>query len=231
MDLKLQDLQFYLIPGENVGLKDLQVYNEAYRMWKNVWSETLRELDGNGAIYADDFSRQTLHGALFNKSECIAMTAFHFVDFNTQTGPEDSYFKAWTPEALKTLTREGPEVLICSHLTIAKDWRGALASNLSLKLLICDLSIRYFLETGFPVMTGTMRCNRGAHKSAYDVGGTPIMKNAMMHGVEVDLVGFYRREILENPELQKNIWTQTLWNRHIDISKQQLGVQPRRRIG
>lgn len=220
MKLTLDSLQFYLVPGEGVSPEFLDVYNESYRMWRDVWSSTFLELDGNGQIYADDFTRQSDHGAIFYNGECVGLCAYHRVDFNAVTAGEDSYFKVWTPEDKKILTKDGTNVLVCSHLTVAPNYRGEIAPEMTLKLLLSDLSVRRLLSSDCSVMTGTMRNNRGAQKAAYATGASPIRPDADMHGVKVDLVGFYKKEIQNNPELQENLWTTTLWNRRIDLTKE-----------
>lgn len=217
MDLKPKDLKYYVLPGEYSVEGSEKIYREAYRMWREVWSQTFLELDGSGRIFSDDFTRQSIVGAVFHGDECAAMTCFHRVDFALPTAVEDSYFKIWPEEALQQLVRDGEKVLVCSHLTVSPKYRGAVdPSGMTLKLLVSDLSVRVLLESDCAVMTGTMRNNRGAQNAAYAAGASPILRNAIMHGVEVDLVGFYRTTILREHDLT-NVWTETLWRHRSDL--------------
>lgn len=217
MDLKLQELQYYVIPGEGVAPEHRAIHREAYRMWKDVWSQTLLEVDGSSQLFSDNFSRQSNIGALFRAGECVAMTVQHQVNFEEPTAADDSYFVAWPPRALKELTRDGSRVLICSHLTVAPAHRGLIAPNLTYKLLIVDLAVRLLLESDCAVMTGTMRKMKGAHKTAFQTGASLICEDVVQHGEKADLVGFYKKTIQNNTELTKSVWTDTLWRSRQDL--------------
>ena len=217
MQLELKDLKYYLIPGEGVDSAYAPLYTEAYRMWREVWSQTFLELDGSAQIFSDDFTRQSLIGAIFFKDQCVAMSVHHEVNFEYLAAREDSYFKAWPKEAMAELVRNGKDVLICSHLTVASAFRGEVIPGLSLKNLTMAMSVRLLLDSEFSVMTGTMRNNRGAQRTAYATGATPIMANAQMHGVDVDLVGWYKDEVLKNTNLNDHLWTSSLWASHQEI--------------
>ena len=224
-NIELKDLRYYIIPGEGVPKEHWGLYSEAYRMWRAVWSKTFQELDGADSITSDNFTRQDWIGAIFHFDRCVAMSVHHDANFNLPAAAEDSYFEAWTPEALSQLTRDGKNVLICSHLTVDPEYRGEIADALTLKNLTMALSVRLLLQSDYDVMTGTMRNNRGAQRTAYATGATPIMANAQMHGVDVDLVGWYRNEVLVNPNMNDHIWTESLWNTHVEVSLQRPSTQ------
>jgi hypothetical protein len=218
-ELKLQELQYYVIPGEKIAPEYRSVHQEAYRMWKTVWSQTLLEVDGDGRVYSDHFSRQTNIGALFRAGECVAMTVQHEVDFNDPTAADDSYFQAWPQRALDELVRDGKRVLICSHLTVAPGHRGEVAPGLTYKLLIVDLAVKLLLNSDCNVMTGTMRKVKGAHKTAFQTGASLILEDVIQHGETADLVGFYKNTILANQNLVKSVWTDSLWRQRMDLTR------------
>jgi hypothetical protein len=182
-----------------------------------VWSQTFEELDGNPTLYSDDFSRQTIVGCLRTEFECVALGFFHFVDFNFDAAGFDSYFKVWPETALAALVRDGKKVVVGSNITVAPEHRGDLGNGLQLKNLLLGLMVKTLLESDQDVMTGTMRCNRGMHNSAYQFGATRLDAGILHHGVEVDLVAFYRRQIAEEKILQDDLAVERLWRSRLDF--------------
>lgn len=228
MKIDVSSLQYYLIPGEHCDPSYNAVYLETYRMWREVWSQTLLELDGQGTLHSDDFTRQTHIGALFHGAECAAMTVFHEVDFDLPTARHDSYFRSWPDEAIQGLVRDSKKVLVCSHLTVAPQYRGEVVPGMTLKVLISQMSVQRLLATDCSVMTGTMRCNKGAHTAAYTAGATPILTDQQLHGVSVDLVGFFRSTILQDADPKTMMWPRSLWNNRIEIPRREKTASAKR---
>jgi hypothetical protein len=209
--LHLDELRYVLIPGENPSGEISDVYRAAYRCWSKVWSDTFLELEGDSRIFSDDFTRQTEIGAIMAGDRCIAMGFLHAVDFRLPTARHDSYFKVWSDEAIASLIKDGPEILVASHLTVDAGSRGDLGNGLYLKDLIVGLVVKSLLASRADAMTGTMRCNRGAQRSAYQYGATAIQKGVIHHGVEVDIVAFYRRHLATPGTLTTDLRVEVLW--------------------
>lgn len=166
---------------------------EAYRLWREVWQQTLHELDGVTHISSDQFTRQHEIGALFCGERCIGLTAYRFVDLSRPCNREDSYFDVWPETALKALVRDGPQICIGSQLTVAPDWRRH--PEVPVKELLLALAVQRFLESRTDTMAGVMRNDRGMGTLAYRLGAQSLVKRATLHGVPVDLVAFYRRSL------------------------------------
>lgn len=215
--VSLDDLKFVIFSGtgENAPMSTL---TEAYRTWKLVWSKAFLELDGNGQIFSDGFTRQTKIGAIFYKDICVSLAAFREADFNYIFQREDSLLNSWDDDAYKILTSDGKRVSICSYLSVHPEFRGFINTDVTFKLIMVHLCARVLLDSSCDVMTGTMRCNRGTDKSAYSAGAT-FIKKASMHNVEVDLVGFYKKHILANLKNYTHPWAEVVWANRIDYTK------------
>lgn len=218
MKVELKDLVYVLMPGENVPAHLRSKHAEAYRTWKEVWSGAFQELGESPKLFGEGFSRQTEVGALFHKDECVALTCFHQVNFEEPTTREDSYFQYWTDDDIRKLTRDGQDVLICNNLTVSKNYRGDIAEGLPTKYLISQLSSMHLIDTGLPVMTGAMRRARGAHKAALGAGATYLSTGVGLYGWELDMVAFYRKEILDDRSCHEGIWLRDIWRRREDYS-------------
>src|SRR5262245_7306877 len=72
-----------------------ELLEQAYTCWSSVWRQTLRELDGAGHVYSDDFTRQHELGCLFYSGQCVGLTGYRWVDLSLAESRDDSYFKVW----------------------------------------------------------------------------------------------------------------------------------------
>ncbi|MDZ4676582.1 MAG: hypothetical protein SGI74_03650 [Oligoflexia bacterium] len=213
---KVKNLKYVLFPGTHVEEIFLPYYQSAYKLWKDVWTETIYELDGHKNIFSDDFTRQDEIGALFDGSECIMLSFFKMVDLNLTAHRDDSYFKVWPKDIIDKLIVNNKPVLIGSNITASQSFRGK-HFGLSTKDLLMGLLIKRLQHTPAGAMTGTMRNNRGMHECAYRHGATPLKQGLIHHGVEVDLVGFFQDKVkpCDIPGIQNLV--NTLWKKHLEF--------------
>lgn len=216
------DLTHLLLPGHpppDPASRRAAAHAEAFRLWLAVWNETLRELDGTERVFSDDFCRQDRISALFQGNRCVALGLLRSVDFRLPPARLDSYFKVWPDEAIRRLTEAGPRILVGSHITVDPEFRGTLGDGCRLKNLLVGLMARAFLELGQDAMAGTMRRDRGMHGSAYAFGATPLQAGIIHHGVEVELIAFYRRQLTgASAAVRKDLNVESLWARRLDLT-------------
>lgn len=163
----------------------------AYGCWHSVWSETYRELDGLQWLAGDHFTRQDEVGAIFCGDACVGLTTYRFVDFTRPWIHGDSYFQIWPETAMHALALEGNRICIGSHLTILPRWRGRIV-GVSLKRVLLGLAVKRFLASDADTMSGILRNDRGMNDVGYELGATAFSRQLTLHGVAVDVVGFYR---------------------------------------
>lgn len=195
----MEGLRVTTLPGSRPELAHVQDYNSAYAMWKLVWSDTFKELDGADRIYSDDFCRTDEIICLFREQTCLAMGFMRWVNFNLESACEDSYFKVWPKEALQKLGSRGNNVIVCSNLTVHPLARGN-KLGLPYKDVMVGLLVERLMESGADAMTGTMRVDRGMHKTTFQFGAELLLKNLVHHGVPVDLVAFYPGQIVPSTD-------------------------------
>lgn len=221
--LKARELTYILLPGKlppdpEPPPRVTPLYVEAFRLWKEVWAETFLELDGDDLVFSDDYCRQDLVGALFRGERCVALGFFHSVDFRLPTARQDSYFKVWTDEAVRKLLRDGPRILVGSNITVDACFRGKLEDGTRLKNLLVGLMARTFIESGHDAMAGTMRCDRGMQRAAHEFGAEPLQSGVLHHGVEVELISFYRKRLLGDGTLRTDLNVESIWSRRRDLA-------------
>lgn len=214
MKTELSQFQFILFPGKFPEKKWREHYIETYRLWREVWTATFDELDGNATLYSDDFCRQSIIGSIFREKRCVGIGMFHWVDFSLPTARHDSWFKAWPDSAIEKLLTDGHRVLVGSNVTVDPAFRGDLQSGLRLRNIILGLMSRTLISTSGNVMAGTARKNRGVHRASYSAGATHL-ESGTLHGVDVDFVAFYQKNIQKLLPFEFSV--ESLWRNRIQF--------------
>lgn len=185
-------LTYHVLRPSLSGPADAPLLGEAYRLWTDVWHETLRELDGVEHVRSDEFTRQDEVGAVFHGYECVALSVFRWIDLGQPMHGDDSYFAVWPQPARDKACRDGSHVCVGSNITIAPAWRSSVGC--SLKRVLAALIIERFVRAGRgDVMVGTMRKDRGMDKLMDMVGAERLGYSVQHHGVDVELYAYFRR--------------------------------------
>lgn len=200
LQIQLDQLSVVNLKGRNNPPHLRPYYDIAYKMWSDTWKAALRELEGHDHLFSDDFKRQDEIMVLFHGREALGCVFFQYVNLRNVEDKYDSYFKPWPAEVLSEFaeTGGGHDALVCSYFTLSIGGMRA-RSPVDLKNLLGALAIERFLNSGKGLMFGTMRNNRKMNELAYALGGAPVLRNQVLHGVEVDLVRFDRDKVTMNP--------------------------------
>lgn len=185
-------LSYHLLRPSDVGPADVPLVGEAYRCWTEVWKETFAELENRSQVPSDDFTRQDEVGALFHGYECVALTFYRWIDLANPMYRDDSYFAVWPEEVRDAACVNGSRICISSNFTIGAPWRRA--SGCSLKDVLGALVVERFLVSDADAVVGTMRTDRGMTKMTDRLGFRRLREGVIHHGVDVDLVAFFRRD-------------------------------------
>lgn len=216
MKVTLQDLSFCLVSGAGAHRENLHYYNEAYKLWKSVWFQTLNEHDGISEIHSDDFTRQTQFGCIFWKDTCVAQVAIRECDLKLKAIRDDSILKAWDDDLIEKAFTNGPTASIASNLCVHPEFRGEVEQGLSLKQLSFYFLSKMFLELQHDGMIATTRVNRGANRTAYNAGAV-FLKRSILHKVDADLVVFLRPQVIDALNSNRHLWVDRLWDRKKDL--------------
>lgn len=211
---RLDSLRLHLLPGRPHPGREA-THDAAYRLWREVWSQTFAELDGSPLVFADDFTRTDEIVAIFSGDRCVTLAFAREGDLRLASTREDSYFKPWPEIARQRLGQDGPRILFGSNITVDPEWRGEIAPGVTMKDLVIGSSMYLLRESGRDVMTGTMRCNRGMDAAARRFGARSLQAKTMHHGVEVELVGFFSKSLQFDctPEFMRRL--DQLWDRRV----------------
>jgi hypothetical protein len=192
-----ESLTYHLLRPKAAGPADLALVGEAYRCWSEVWQEAFAELENRRDVPSDDFSRQDEVGALFHGYECIGLTFYRWLDLSSPISRADSYFSVWPEEVRDAACVQGSQICVSSNFTIGAPWRRA--GGCALKDVLGALVVERFLLSDADTLVGTMRADRGMSKMTDRLGFKRLRGGVIHHGVEVDLVAFYRDGCVRAP--------------------------------
>lgn len=190
----LKSLRIVSLPGRNPSESTMKDYLAAYAMWRTVWAETFRELDGTPKIYSDEFTRQDEVLCIFRGDVCLASGVLRWVNLGLVSDREDSYFAIWPESAIHTLWSRGPNVIVMSNVSVHPlVRRGRL--GISLKDVMIALLVERMVEAKADAMTGTPRTDRNMHTTLYRSGAETLAANVIHHNVPIHIVGFFPEKV------------------------------------
>lgn len=195
-------------------------YALAYQAWKDSWYEVYHAIGKPYLAYSNAFT-ESVATAIFYDGKCASLLLHRLVDFRQEVWREDQYFAPWPKEALDLLTQNGPHILICSHYTVAKEFRkdGKYQLPFAVKDFIAGVSFQYFLSTRADAMTGNMRNAKGVQKSFYKWGATPLMVDVPCNGETSDLVGVFRDKVNLDADPELAPLVRALWDEQTIVRK------------
>ncbi|HEY4012270.1 MAG TPA: hypothetical protein VGM06_02945 [Polyangiaceae bacterium] len=190
-------LSYHLLRPTNVGAGDIPLLGEAYRCWSEVWTQTFAELDDADSLASDDFTRQSEIAALFHEWECVGTTSLRFIDVSNAIFRDDSYFNVWPEQVLAAASAHGPRICIASSFTVSPRWRRARGARI--RDVLGALAVERFLRSDADALIGTVRNDVGMNAFTYKLGCHALARKLTLHGVDVDLIVFFRHSSARPP--------------------------------
>ena len=139
---------------------------------------------------SDDFTRKDEITALFHEWECIGTAAIRWVDLSSPICRDDSYFAIWSDATIEAAIAHGPRICIASSFVVATPWRRARGGRV--RDLLGALVVERFQQSQADTLVATVRNDHGMNALCYKLGLIPLARNAILHGVPVDLVADWR---------------------------------------
>lgn len=218
--ININNLKFVVLPGSDPDPQYLNYYNSAFECWSKVWADAYAELGVKKDFFSDDFTRQTEIDCIFYGEQCVALLFLRWADFRTTAIKKDSYFKLWSEKEFELLTKYGPEVLIISNTTVAKEWRGR-RSEISMKDLVLYFTIQRFLTSDSQAMTAVTRNTRGIDDLIQRFGAVMFKKDVPNFNENdlVNLGAFYRKDMTEGTDPAVKNLGRKLWDNMLIVPR------------
>ena len=183
----------------------------AYEVWRDVWQQTLEELDGATQVHSDEFLRQSEVGVLAVRGRCIAVTGLRWLDLSLARAREDSYFQHWPKDAMAAL---GHRVVgVASNTAVHPEWRGALiepprgqpGEPSRLAFTTIALSVRRVVASWADSLIALTRNDRSIDRVAAALGATRLGQ-IQVHGIDTDVICIERRNAVPESPIVKDLW-------------------------
>lgn len=207
--IRLADLEYRLFnPRNALGA----AFDQAYQLWRDVWTDTLTELDGIKQLHSDEFTRQDEVGVLIQGGSCVSVTGVRWLDMSRQTSIEDSYFRDWPKECIQRIG--AARLGISSNTVVSPTWRGALveapdasgpAAPMRLNQLTIGMSLRRFADSPASLFVGVARNNRGMHRVAENLGAERIA-TIPVHRIDSDIMLWTQEDVANLGPLVGALW-------------------------
>lgn len=220
MEMSEKNFRYVMCPGAQPSLDHMQVYEQIYQCWEEVWSKTFSELKVPRSLVSDAFTRQDYVGALFYKDKCIGMSFFRWTNSSSAVFSKDSYFANWSADHLKYLCSRGNKIIVCSNYTIHPDARG-LQLGVATRDILLGMIVETFMNSDADAMTGATRLDRKVNEVCERWGAEQIATHipSGFGDAEVNLVGFFKDKINNHPVPLLKALTSRLWLNRTEIPR------------
>lgn len=221
-DLKLDELQFKVLPCRPKELKDWSDYIKSYQCWKEVWCHAFQELGVDPVKNSDSFTKHDEVNALYYRGECAGLITFKWIDLNNPVEWEDSYFAIWPQEAKDRLKNHGNKIILATYLTVNFPFRRN-AYGLSWKDLLIALIIKRLEASHFNAMVAAPRITKSSQIATYRHGAEALSKDVKypIPNETVDLIIWDKKNNLKSKDqviqlLADHIWQESTTFEGID---------------
>lgn len=170
-----------------------ELCENAYALWKKVWTDAFRDLKIEGKLWSDDFLDREMM-ALFYGSEPVGLMLERRFDLRCRSNLEHSYFKNY-PEAVKNkiLEQGHTNVIAATYLTVNPKWRRSRVgdpstdqTDLPVSEIVVGLCVRRFMDSDATAQFGYSRNKFKVNEIRYRHGAVPLMKNVTAYNTPVD---------------------------------------------
>ena len=225
--MSIENYQLILLPCHPPITDNLrEAYESTYTLWKNVWSKTLKELDGLETLHSDEFTRYDFAAVIFKNNKAVSMFCCNEIDLKLSASLEDSWFSCWPKEVLLAeQERPGLGVIAAWFCTDPKHRKSKNQSTFNLTQVCAEIFSRIVLDNNYNLGYGVTRNNRSVGKYAQNLGSTTI-KKAHAHGCEVDLI-FLEPSLIAKTTNSYSSESHRLWENRIDYTETNILKQGR----
>ncbi|MGZ3694761.1 MAG: hypothetical protein ACXWQO_11300 [Bdellovibrionota bacterium] len=216
---KVASLRYLLLGGATVTPETYLLHNQAYALWTRSWQQTFADLKSEAKIKADDFLRQDVIGALFDKDKAVGLLLHTYLDLDLDAVRDHSYLVTYPSHIVSQLREAGAtKVLTMEYLTLDKSW-GRAKIGVALSEVILGLGVKLLENSGFGAMVVVTRNDRQVNRILYGYGARCLEAGLTKHNVSVDLVSLDQGTTHSGQNADVNRWIEYFWVRREDHSQ------------
>jgi hypothetical protein len=165
---------------------------------------------------AEDFIRQQFVTGLFVGDKPVSFHGYGLFDLEALPHLDLHYFHPFRSKALSELQlRNVKKVMTLEYLLLDPEFRKTKVGK-SLASLVVSLSLRAFQTTSADAAIGVTRNDRGVNNMVYKKGAVCLEASSHLHNVTIDVVAFFKSQIVEDLQGQDFDLFQHIWNERMD---------------
>ncbi len=216
---RLHKLRYLLHSGSMADPATAPLHNSAFRLWQKSWRQTFAELRSEAVPRADDFTRQSVIGALFYRDEAVGLLLHTYFNLDLEATRAHSYLSTYPPSVVDKLRSEGiKEVFSMEYLTLDPNWRRNLV-GVPLGEVLLGLGVKLAENSGLAAMLVVTRNEKRVNDILYGFGARCLAKDLTKHNVAVDLVSLDRGKTHPGPREEVNSWISHFWGKREDLAQ------------
>jgi len=172
---------------------------QVYALYRRVYDEEYDIMygEGAGAATSENFYLNDVVDVIFSDEIPIAFVLYRYANLALTAHYHQKWLEEWPRDVLDQLKQNSPELLLFNHLTVAPDYRRSTFKGLNIGALLMGVTAVHFIESGEALGLGAMRVNRSTQSLSSMVGARCLKKSHVVRSLEVELVGFYRDDIIK----------------------------------
>jgi len=208
---KVGSLELTVLNTRNPSSEDeLQKCESAYRLWKQAWQGTFRELNVERSLFSDDFMDREL-GGLFLGNEAVGLLLYNWFEIDRSYHREHSYFENYPTDLIAELLSSGyKKIMVISYMTLKDDWRKPF-TDLPISELLISFCVKRFVESDAQILVGYFRNDRKTNEMFYRHGGIPLIKDVKRYNVDVDFASITKANATDSnvsgvAEIANRLW-------------------------
>ena len=211
-ELPVEEVSYYLLTPRN---HRSPVLRKAFRLWRDGWLETLKEVAGIRQLDSDEFARQDEIGILARGEEVLCVTGLRWVDMASPVVLEDSYFRKWPSEAISALgecvvgissnTIVSPDYRRCLLMPPASAGAGLMSQPTPITAATIGLTGVRFAHSRAEKFLAVPRNDRGMNRLLGVLGGVKVGQ-IQVHGIDSDIIVKDRSESCQFGTVVDDLW-------------------------
>lgn len=219
--MQFENLSYTLLSAKNPHENDLNLHNQSYKFWKNLWYSVLSKLNIDALNINNDFLRQDIIAVIHDEYEIAAIHLYSHYSLRSFANSEGSYFlqnlqKTYVDKLIKLGANN---VMTMEYMTVNVNWRKHQhENNIHVGAILGGLALKVLQSIGADAAIAPARRDLKVHELAYIYGGTCIAENITNHNIPCDLIACFAEKTNPHPDIRVNQIVSKLWSEKSDNS-------------
>ncbi len=214
--LNIEDLRLEVFdPRKPPLLKQQDIYYGAYFLWKKVWLDTFKELEGQNQIFSDDFYRQNEAYAIFYQNDCVGITMHSFLDLKNPVHRDLKYFKAYPEGSIEAIENINVRHVLISNQTAVDSKYRKTYTGIAFGDVLIGLTVKRLMHSQCDAFIAYTNNSKKVQEICYRFGAQPIVKGHSQHNVEVDIVCIKKDSASQSSLTEVNQLIDFLWDKQL----------------